>query len=131
MTGGRREADQIPDMRGRLVALSLVALFGVAVSSMLAGPSAGEAAIASTRVPDLTNVRAELAVERLTGAGLCVGRVKMHPVLGRGRGDVVVAQRPKPGTRRVRLQSVDIDVAVATKAAPFTYATPPGCPLPS
>ena len=118
-------------MRGRLVALSLVALFGIAVSSMLAGPPAGEAAIASTRVPDLTNVRAELAVERLTGAGLCVGRVKMRPVLASGRRDVVVAQQPKPGTSRARLQSVDIDVAVATRAAPFTYATPPGCPLPS
>ena len=98
---------------------------------MLAGPPAGEASIASTCVPDLSYFRADLAVERLTGAGLCVGRVKMHPVLGSGRRDVVVAQRPKPGASRVRLQSVDIDVAVATKAAPFTYATPPGCPLPS
>jgi hypothetical protein len=101
----------------------MIALAGVAASSTLAGPSAGEAAVA--------NVRVELAVERLTGAGLCVGRVKMHPVLGRGKRDVVVGQSPKPGQTLARLRQVNVDVAVATRAAPFTYATPPGCPLPS
>jgi len=118
-------------MRGRLIALSVIALAGIAASSTLAGPSAGEAAVAVTRVPDLKNVRVELAVERLTGAGLCVGRVKMHPVLGSGRRDVVIGQSPKPGQSLGRLRQVSIDVAVATRAAPFTYATPPGCPLPS
>jgi beta-lactam-binding protein with PASTA domain len=118
-------------MKGRLIALSLIALAGVAASSTLAGPSAGEAAVAKTRVPDLTNVRVELAVERLTGAGLCVGRVKMHPVLGKGKGDVVVGQSPKAGKALDRLRQVNVDVAVSTRAAPFTYATPPGCPLPS
>src|SRR3712207_2717192 len=118
-------------MRGRLIALLLIALVGIAASTTLAGPSASEAAVATTRVPDLKNVRVELAVERLTGAGLCVGRVKMHPVLGKGRRDVVIGQSPKAGQTLARLRQVNVDVAVSTRAAPFTYATPPGCPLPS
>ena len=115
-------------MRGRLIALSLVTLFGVGVSTTLAGPPESDAATHGTRVPPLTNVRVELAVERLTGAGLCPGDVRMHRTAGR-RGDVVLRQSPKAGTTLARQSRVDIDVAVA--GSNFTYATPPDCPLPS
>src|SRR3712207_3539371 len=105
-------ADEVSQMQARLIALSLVTLFGVGLSVMMAGPQASEAATGSTRVPSLTNVRVELAVERLTGAGLCPGDVRMHRTAGR-RGDVVVNQTPAAGATLPLRSRVDIDVAVA------------------